>query len=210
MYGGDVFYRIKRGEATSAARVIDNDEAGRMLLAFDLKEPWTCHQSYKILDELHSEIFARPEVNAHRILAIADLQDTIIDCLGDTENRLLATYRLTRYFLLYLLRQAFELDEEGKAFCANPAKYIQQQNGKQRLRACAERMIKDIIIDLNAEVREREEEGKPFDYKRDLKSPNPVRELSRSIIPQYQKAVSRGRASSFADEWKNSANAKST
>jgi hypothetical protein len=28
------------------------------------------------------------------------------------------------------------------AFCADPAKYIQQQNGKQRLRMCAERMIR--------------------------------------------------------------------
>ena len=69
---------------------------------------------------------------------------------------------------------------------------------------CATRITKDIIIDLNAEVRERAEAGTPFDYKRELKSPNPVRELARSIVPQYQKAVSRGRACSFGQEWKNS------
>lgn len=95
---------------------------------------------------------------------------------------------------------ALELDESGKSFCSNPAAFILQPNGRARLRACAERIVKDIMIDLNAEVRERGEAGQPFDYKRELKSPNPVRELSRTIIPQYQKAVSRGRACAFGGE----------
>jgi hypothetical protein len=204
-YAGKVFYRIKRGEPDQAAQVIDNDEAGRLLLAFDLKEPWTCHQSYKILDELHAEIFARPEVNADRIVAVADLHSKIVECMQDIENRMLASYRLTQYFLLYLLRQALELDQVGKDFCAHPSHFLRETNGRERLRICAERIIKDIIIDLNAEVREREDAGQPFDYKRELKSPNPIREISRSIIPQYQKAVSRGRACSFGAEWENSA-----
>ena len=114
---------------------------------------------------------------------------------------MLGSYRLSEYFLLYLLRQAIELDEEGKAFCANPETFISQPNGRNRLRACATRIVKDIIIDLNAEMRERAEAGNPFDFKRELKSPSPVRELARSIIPQYQKAVSRGRACSFGQEW---------
>ena len=56
-YSGSVFYRIKRGEPEQANEVIENDEAGRLLLAFDLRQPWACHQSYKILDERHAEIF---------------------------------------------------------------------------------------------------------------------------------------------------------
>jgi AIPR protein len=204
-YTGQVFYRIKRGEPDQAAQVIDNDEAGRLLLAFDLKQPWTCHQTYKILDELHADIFARPEVNAHRIVSVADIHAAIIACMEEIENRLLATYRLTQYFLLYLVRQALDLDEDGKVFCADPARYLLQADGRARLRNCAERIVRDIIIDLNAEVRERQEAEQLFDYKRELKSPNSVRELSRSIIPQYQKAVSRGRACSFAHEWENSA-----
>ncbi len=203
-YGGQVFYRIKRGEPDKAPQVIDNDEAGRMLLAFDLKEPWTCHQTYKILDELHGNIFARPEVNARRILAVADLQRAIQTCMIDVENKMLASYRLSQYFLLYLLREALELDDDGKKFCADPEPYLVQPCGRDQLRTCVSRIIKDIIIDLNAEVRERAETGNPFDYKRELKSQNPVREMARSIIPQYQKAVSRGRACSFGQEWRNS------
>lgn len=200
-YGGQVFYRIKRGEPDKLYQVIDNDEAGRLLLAFDLREPWTCHQTYKILDELHSDIFARPEVNAHRIVAVADLHSSIQACMDNIENRMLASYRLCQYFLLYLLRQAIETDEEGRSFCANPESFTSQPDGRIRLRTCAERITKDIIIDLNAEVRERAESNNPLDFKRELKSPNAVRELARSIIPQYQKAVSRGRACSFSQEW---------
>jgi AIPR protein len=208
-YAGQVFYRIKRGEPDKPYQVIDNDEAGRLLLAFDLKEPWTCHQTYKILDELHSDIFARPEVNAHRIVAVVDLQTTIQSSMCEVENRMLASYRLCEYFLLYLLRQALELDDQGKTFCADPRTFISQPDGRLRLRTCAERIVKDIIIDLNAEVRERADAGNPFDFKRELKSPNPVRELARSIIPQYQKAVSRGRAYSFGQEWQSSASTTS-
>jgi hypothetical protein len=204
LYPDQVFYRIKRGEPDKTPQVIDNDEAGRVLLAFDLKEPWACHQTYKILDELHGDIFARPEVTAHRILAVVDLESAIEQCLDQVENRMLASYRLCLYFLLCLLRQALEIDEEGKKFCASPDAFLTQADARARLRMCATRIVKDIIIDLNAEVRDRAETGTPFDYKRELKSPNPVRELARSIVPQYQKAVSRGRACSFGQEWANS------
>ena len=204
-YAGQVFYRIKRGELHHpASEVIENDEAGRLLLAFDLKQPWSCHQSYKVLDELHGDIFARPEVDAHRIVAVVDFQATIRECMNNVENKLLASYRLCQYFLLYLLRKVLENDNVGENLCTTPLNFISQPDGRRRLRTCAGRIIEDIIIDLNAETLEREDQGDYFDYKRELKSPNAVRELERIIIPQYQKAVQRNRASSFSEEWSNS------
>lgn len=200
-YRGDVFYRIKRGEADQANLNIDNDEAGRLLLAFDLKQPWTCHQSYKVLDELHGDIYARPEVNAHRILAVYEVAGVVISSIEEIENKLLASYRLTRYFMLYLVRLALELDEKGKDLLTNPRKYLIAGGERSRLRDAIAPVITDLIIDLNAEVRERAEAGNPFDFKRELKSPNSVRELGRSIIANYQKSVARGRANSFGDEW---------
>ena len=137
-------------------------------------------------------------------MAIVDLRSAIEDCIDDVENKMLASYRLCRYFLLFLLRQTLELDDDGKTFCATPEDYLLQPKGRERLRACAARIVKDIIIDLNAEVRDRADAGNPFDYKRELKSLRAVREMARSIVPQYQKAVSRGRACSFGTEWGNS------
>lgn len=200
-YNGQVFYRIKRGEADQAPLNIDNDEAGRLLLAFDLKQPWTCHQSYKVLDELHGDIYARPEVNAHRILAVFDIAAEVIEALAQIENKLLASYRLTRYFMLYIARLALEVDEIGKEFVSNPRRYVTARDGRARLRRSIAPVINDLVIDLNAQVRERVEKNDPFDFKRELKSPNSVRELGRSIIANYQKSVARKRADSFGQEW---------
>lgn len=200
-YKDEVFYRIKRGEEDQAALNVDNDEVGRLLLAFDLKEPWTCHQSYKVLDELHGKIFCRREVDAHRIIAVYEISEAVASVLGEIENGLLASYRLTQYFMLYLVRLALELDDTGKECCAEPWKFLKAANGRARLRAATAPVGADLVIDLNAEVRERAEAGSPFDFKRELKSPNAVRDLGRSIISNYQKSVRRKRAISFGEEW---------
>lgn len=199
-YHDSIFYEIKRGES-SDLRTISNDEAGRALLAFDLKQPWSCHQTYKVFDELHSDIFSRPEVDAHRIVAIADLADQIAEAMTGIQNELFASYRLSRYFMMYLVREALETDEEGRRFCSNPADYLTDESTRTRTRECMRVVADDLVIDVNGLVKDLEDEDKPLDYKRDLKSPSAVRALRSEIIPQYQKAVSRGRATSFGQEW---------
>ena len=199
-FGDRVFYRIKRGEASNL-RIIDNQDAARVILAFDLQEPWTCHQTYKLFDILHSDIFARPEVTAKRIYVLDILYGAATDALESLLNPLMANYRLTRYLLLYLFRKALEQDELGRRFCTYPAEFLHQKNGDDRIRRCAERVLADLVIDLNAELKEREESGDPFDYKRELKGQNSVRRLEKDVISQYQKVVSRGRVASFGQEW---------
>lgn len=205
-YNGEVFYRIKRGEGDQAPINIDNDEAGRLLLAFDLKQPWTCHKSYAVLDELHGSIYARPEITAHRILVVHEIAFEVISMLPTIENQMLASYRLTRYFMVYLVRLALELDERGREFIGNPAWFLAQVDGRQRIKNSVRPVITDLIIDLNAEIREKAEAGIPFDFKRELKNSGSVREISRSIVANYQKSVARGRADSFGVEWEKPLN----
>lgn len=204
VFAGEVFYRIKRGEQSALPETIDNEDAARVLLAFDLQEPWTCHQTYKLFDTLHSDLFARPEVTAQRVYVLSQLYDVVTETLPNLEHELMAGYRLTRYFLLFLLRRVLESDDIGKQFCQKPESFLDSPNVKTRIRHCAARVLEDLIIDLNAELRDREEQGNPIDYKRELKSPRAVRALEKVIIPQYQKAVSRGRATSFGQEWESS------
>ena len=198
------FYEIKRGEvrpSDSPRTQITNEEAGRILLAFDLREPWTCHQTYKLFDELHNPIFARREVTGTRIVAQYQAYLSVQDVLPQVKLEVLAKYRLLRFFLLFLLRIALESDELGKSFCQDPSLFLDVRDGESRLRRCCAVILKDLVIDLNAEVDEREEDGNAFDYKRELKSPQSVRALQQSIIPMYMKAVARGRATSFGSEW---------
>ena len=200
-----IFYRIKRGETTNIPKIIDNQDAARFLLAFDLEEPWTCHQTYKLFDELHAQIFARPEVNAHRIIALDLVFDAVMQSMVSLENDLTANYTLTRYILLYLLRQALETDSQGKNFCKDPSPFLFETNGETRLKLCMRNILNDLVIDLNAEIKQRQDSQNPLDYKREFKSPTAVKSLERSVIPPYQMAVSRKRAASFAEEWEKSA-----
>lgn len=200
-FSGEVFYRIKRGEQSTCLEIIDNEEAARVILAFDIQEPWTCHQTYKLFDELHSDIFARPDVTAKRIYVLNLLYNLVVQALQKLENKEMAGYRLTRYFLLFLLRKALDQDNIGKQFSRSPEIFLDSKDGKKRITDCVDRVLDDLIIDLNAELRDRVDQQNPIDYKRELKSPRPVKALEKAVIPQYQKAVARGRATAFGHEW---------
>lgn len=200
-FGSEFEYEIKRGEQSSAERTITNEEAARVLLAFDLEQPWSCHQAYRYFDDLHSEIFGRPVVTAERILGLIAVRDAVVASLPALDNQLVARYSVTPFFVVYLVRQALQLDPSGKEFCQDPGRFVREK-GFDAVRDAVRAVADDLIVDLNAELNEREETGNPFDHKRELKSANAVRALRGEIIPGYQKALNRNRASSFSDEWK--------
>jgi len=199
LYGDALGYEIKRGETTTAAETITNEAAAKALLAFDLEQPWACHQSYRLFDELHGEIFGRPGVSAPRIAALRAIQDAIVESLGALSNKLFATYSLTQFLVLFLVKRALAADEDGNAFAKDP-RPLMQEIGTDGLKSIVRVIVNDLLVDLDAELREREEDGRVFDYKRDLKSPTAVRELAGQIMPSYEKAIRRDRATSFSDE----------
>jgi hypothetical protein len=199
-FGQEFSYEIKRGERDDGVRMITNEEAARVLLAFDLEQPWTCHQSYRYFDDLHSDIFGRPVVTAQRIVGLIAVRDAVRESLLELDNQLAARYSVTPYFVMYLVKQALQLDPLGKEFCQDPGKFVQER-GFNAVVSTIRQITDDLIVDLNAELAERTEAGNPFDHKRELKSPNAVRTLRGNVLPSYQKAVSRKRASSFSEEW---------
>jgi len=200
------FYSIKRGETIEGNTIIQNDLAARLLLAFDLQEPWTCHQTYKLFEELYTRIFSRPEVNADRIVTLFLIYTTIDEMGGKITDQTFAKYSLTKFLLMYLIRRALETDTVGRELVINPTPFLNSSKGMDRVTHCVKNLLNDIIIDLNGEMKEREDNGEPFDFRRELKSPKSVRQVEKAIIPQYERAVSRNRAPSFTEEWNKSSN----
>ena len=194
-------YEIKRGEQSDGNRVITNEEAAKVLLAFDLEQPWTCHQSYRYFDDLHSEIFGRPVVTAQRIVALIAVRDAVIGSLQNLDDQLVARYSVTPFFVMYLLKHALLLDSEGKEFCKDPSPFL-QRGGFDKVTQVIRQVSDDLVVDLNAELSDRKEAGTPFDHKRELKSPTAVRALHNGVLPSYEKAIKRRRASSFSEAWK--------
>lgn len=198
VFGDEIGYEIKRGESTNANKSITNEQAARLLLAFNLEQPWSCHQAYRLFDDLHSEIFGRPDVDAYRIAVLDTLQNTIQSALESFGDQLVAQYNLTQYFVVYLVRRALESDERGKELIQNP-KALWEQEGAERLATAFGAVVDDLLVDFDAELEEKREAGFPLDHKRELKSPNAVRALSNEILPSYEKSIRRNRTSSFSE-----------
>lgn len=188
------FFEVKRGEtAPAGAQVIGNDLAGRALLAFDVLEPWSSHQIYKVFDEKYSEIFGRPEVTASRIVLIQRLIEETEARLTKLSNRAMASYGLTKYFLLYVLARILRGTPESAALVRKPDSLTSPQIDAFLAR-CGE-ILDTVVIDLNYEAN-----ADDFDYKSTLKAQSLSTALGDQIVSSYEKDVARSKAASF-DGW---------
>lgn len=189
---GNYFFEIKRGEASPpGSTVITNDEIGRALLAFDLREPWVAHQVYKVFDEKYADIFGRPEVNSVRVIFLHHLLGVVDQVLPKLQNKPMGAYSLTRYFLLYLLSQILRAHPSSKKYVVDPAQLGARM--PEFLDKCGE-ILKTVIVDLAYEARSPD-----FDYKSILKSPVQSSDLAARILASYEKDVARDKAESFND-----------
>jgi hypothetical protein len=187
-------FEIKRGDVPEAGKMsLTNEFAGRLLLAFDLNEPYSCHQVYKVFDEKYAEIFGRPEVTASRIVFINALYDIVSAHMDELDHEQMRGYALTRFFVLNVLRHVMEKSPAAQEFIldknamGDPAK-------RQAILDQVPDVISDILIDFNYEIAE---EGENLDYKSDLKSPERVRIWRNKLLNSYEKELKKKRAACF-------------
>jgi hypothetical protein len=193
------YYEIKRGENTpNNCEVISNEEAGILLMSFDLKEPWGTHRKYQVFEDLYNDIFARPEVSADRILMLKLIDNAIVSKIPSINNQLIARYNLTRFAIIYFIRTILENDVLGKIALVEPEKFVRATRDRQDFISCINRTIDDIIVDLNLAV---DGLGADFDYKSKLREEAWVKVLAREIIGTYLKLVKSDRLNSFTKEW---------
>jgi hypothetical protein len=200
-YSDEYFLEIKRGEDPNGKIVITNEVAGLLLLAFDLKEPWTTHQKYKVFDDKYTALFARPEVDADRIVALSVFMEEIGRSLQNIDDKLLARYALTRYLMLYMLREILEKDTTGAELINKPAPFVRESRFRKALGLCTQGILSDMVVDINAELKDIKEKEADFDYKSKLKSPEWSKTFSKAIVNSYEKLVQRERLESFEKEW---------
>lgn len=191
-------FEIKRGETLGGGEKISNEEAGLYLMAFDLKQPWATNRRYQVFEDRHADLFGRPEVTADRIVWCHVIVGAIEEKLPEIENKLFARYALTRYMLLYVMRQIIERDGLAERLLTRPAQFVRESGDRGRFRACVGRIVGDFVIDLNDEVKGY---GEDFDYRDKLRDEEWVEKLSTTVAGDYQKLVTRGRIPSFEKEW---------
>tara|TARA_R110002124_G_scaffold284368_1_gene461543 strand:- start:52072 stop:53772 length:1701 start_codon:yes stop_codon:yes gene_type:complete len=188
---GKAAYEIKQGEKNKGKKIISNENAGLILLSMDLEQPWNCHQKYKVMDDLHSDIFGRPGVTGERVLALWDSFQAISDSLSELENTAFAYYTLTRYFLAYAVVRIIRDNPAGAEVMANLGTVVRTGNLPRFVEAFSG-LAKAAANDLNAEIVAEDDEQ--FDHKNELKSAKWCNKTSARILAQYKKDVQRKRA----------------
>ncbi|MET0649887.1 MAG: AIPR family protein [Pyrinomonadaceae bacterium] len=200
-YAGTYSFEIKRGEIKGSGKVISNEEAGLLLMAFDLKEPWATHRTYQVFEDKYSQIFGHKDVTADRIVLVRVIAEAIDAALPHIKNVAVARYKLTRYMMVYIVRNILESDELARDILTKPQKFVRDENDRNRFRSSIAGIVEDIVVDLNAEL---EEAGEDFAYRDKLREEEWVRDLTRGIVADYTKLVRRGRIQSFGVEWQAS------
>jgi len=186
-----VAYEIKQGEDNKGKSVLSNEHAGLILLAMDLAQPWSCHQKYKVMDDLHSNIFGRPDVSGSRILGYWDCFKSVEKALDAIEDKHFAYYNLTKYFLAYAVVSLIRTDSAGVAMLMN-MKGIFSSGRLSELVELFGSLAQSLAVDLNAEI--VGEDAESFDYKNELKSPAWCKKISARLVAQYSKDVMRKKA----------------
>jgi len=198
-YKDQYFFEIKRGEIPDKGILITNEDAGLYLMSFDLKEPWATHRKYQVFEEKHADIFARPEVSADRIVLCQVIMEIINELSEKIENKLFAKYVLTKRAILYIIRSIIEKEVMGRDILTKPEEFVRNEQARSNFRECIKKIVSDVIIDINAEIRDY---GKDFDYRGKLRDSKWVKELSNDVVNSFLKLVERKRITSLSDEWK--------
>ena len=116
------------------------------------------------------------------------------------KNTLVGKYALTRYLLMYVVRELLEEDAVGAQAIRCPDEFVRLEGKRDRFRKCIRTLLKDVVIDINAEVKQY---GDDFDYRGKLREEAWVTDLVKTIVTDYQKQVARERIPSFSQDWES-------
>ncbi|MEH2249113.1 AIPR family protein [Nostoc sp.] len=194
-------FAVKRGEILDEGKLISNEDAGRMLLTFDLNEPWNSHQKSQIFDEYYSKIFGRPEVNAQRIILVSEILSVIEEQLDQIDHKQYAYYSATKYFLLYVISEIMQKDEVGKAVYTNKLEIVLNSKDLNEFKRIITDILRNnIIVDLNYFL--KDEINSTFDYKKVSKNTTELQSLRMELLKDYEKDLKRAKVKSISEQWK--------
>jgi hypothetical protein len=120
------------------------------------------------------------------------------------QNTLFAKYTLTNFLLLYICRMIIEADDVGRDVLQKPGKYVADKKRRKALISAIDKILADIVTDLNAEVAQL---GDEFDYRGKLRDEIWVKDLAHRIVAEYTKLVARKRINSFGQDFEEAASA---
>ncbi len=125
------------------------------------------------------------------------IAEAIDVAIKNIENALFGKYVLTKYLLLFIMRQILESDKKFVDLNRFPGGFVRSETDRIIFRECVSYMLEDIIVDINGEVAEDDANF----YRDKLRDQVWVKEITRKVVGDYRKLVGRGRIATFSQEW---------
>jgi predicted small secreted protein len=193
-----VLYKIKNGENESGYKqVINNDFAAQLITSFYLKEPYTVHQKTQIFTDNYMKIF-NMHINASYIYLLNEMYRAIDSNSDRIEDDGIRSYKLTKFFFLYVFRLILESDSIGKELLSNPKEF--EAKYKTTYFSAFSKLFNLLVLDFNYLVTvEKQKMGGYFDYKNALRNQNEVAKLSGEISVAYKRQLVRHPEDSFSE-----------
>jgi hypothetical protein len=189
---------IKRGEHSSV-KELQNEYAGRLLLAVYGREPWSCHQKYRIFGDLENKIFGY-ETDAPRIRFVQLMDDVVGEELAKANIERIRKYSLTRFLILHFVAEILRRESDGEMMLGAPKPYLSTRSIKSDKESKIMQSLKDcvdfVITELNFIFEDRG--GENYDYKTEFKSPHDVNAIGSELVKAYVKDKRRDRIEPFA------------
>ena len=190
-------YAIKRGEPSTSDE-ITNEQAGRLILALYIGEPWSVHQKYRIFGDLESKLFNYDIVAQH--IRLAQLVSRVVEqVLKGLKFERLAKYGLTHYVTVYLVGEILRESTAGQRLLQDPLPYLTTNAAKNSKEAglikALEALARFVVTELNYFVKENGKDS--YDYKRTFKSQTDVQAIRNSVLKAFEKDIAIKRVKAF-------------
>ncbi|MBK8780200.1 MAG: AIPR family protein [Anaerolineales bacterium] len=197
LFSGEILYKIKSGEDEKGfSRVIENDFAAQLITAFYLKEPHTAHQKAEIFASNYTKIFNR-HIDASYIFLLAEMYRAIDEKNILIEDEGIRTYKLTRFFFVYVFRLIFDDDPVGKELLSNPSKFLEKYQSKYF--DAFSKLFQLLILDFNYNIKSEKDNNQGyFDYKNSLRNAEKTKEMSAEVVKAYKRHLVHHQEDSFS------------
>src|SRR3989337_987858 len=98
--------------------------------------------------------------------------------------------------LLYCIRNILEKDLLWGQIRREPRGFVRTTKSRKDFRQCIDNIVGDLVIDVNAEI---EGVGEDFDYRGKLRDATWVNALTKTVVGDHVKMITRKKIQSFKD-----------
>lgn len=196
LFGNEVQYIRKRGEAQVATNIIiDKDIAAQLISTVYLNSPHNTHLKQRLFGDDYTRIFSR-KTKASKIFLSYLIYSIIIENNNLIDNERVREYGLAMFFFTYAIAEILRKDNLGKNILESPSDYVTRH--RRVFESAIKKLWELITPDINFDFEEyTQQNGQFLDYKNVFKNSQFIKIMGEKIKSDYTRLIRRNEGDSF-------------